>query len=179
VAAVCVFCSGQDDLPGGYLELAREAGRRIAERGHTLVFGGGRSGMMGALADAARAAGATTVGIIPESLKAAERSDPACDELIVTPDLAGRKILMIEKADGFLVLPGGLGTLDELFEVWTTGPQLGLHTKPIAVVNADGYYDGLLGWLRDVVRRGLIRERLLDVLTVAGTVDAALDRMAA
>lgn len=177
MAAVCVFCSSTDGLDPAYLGLARETGRRIAERGHHLVFGGGRTGMMGAAATAARAAGAVTVGVIPESLRAAERADTACDELIVTTDLAERKTVMIEKADAFLVLPGGLGTLDELFEVWTTGPQLGLHSKPVLLVDADGYYSGLLGWLREVSGRGLIRAELLDALTVTGGVDEALDRI--
>ena len=177
MAAICVFCSGKPDAPSHFLELAQQTGRALANAGHSLVYGGGGLGMMGALATAARAAGVPVTGVIPEGLVRLERAAQDLDELIVSADLAARKAIMIERADGFLVLPGGLGTLDELFEVWTTGPQLGLHTKPVVLLDADGFYSGLMTWLRDVVSRGLIRPSLLDGVTVASTVDEALEAL--
>jgi uncharacterized protein (TIGR00730 family) len=177
VAAICVFCSGKPDAPEPFFELARETGRELARAGHSLVYGGGGLGMMGALARSARAAGATVVGVMPEGLVRLERANQEVDELIITADLAARKAVMIEKADGFLVLPGGLGTLDELFEVWTTGPQLDLHVKPIVLLDADGFYAGLMTWLREVATRGVLRPALLDEVAVASTVGEALDAL--
>jgi len=134
--------------------------------------------MMGALAHAARAGGATIVGVTAEVLTETEGSDHASDRLIMTADLGSRKATMIENADHFVILPGGLGTLDELFEVWTTGPQLMLHHKTIVLVNEDGFYDGLLKWLREVSDLGLIHPRLLDTLTVVHTAEEAIDQVA-
>jgi uncharacterized protein (TIGR00730 family) len=177
MAAICVFCSGKADAPEHLFELARTVGRGLADRGDTLVYGGGGLGMMGALATAARAAGAPVIGVMPEGLVQLERAAQDLDELIVTADLAARKAIMIEKADGFLILPGGLGTLDELFEVWTTGPQLRLHTKPVVLLDADGFYAGLMAWLREVSSRGVLGPGLLDAVTVASTVDEALEAL--
>ncbi|TDB81923.1 TIGR00730 family Rossman fold protein, partial [Micromonospora fluostatini] len=120
MAAICVFCASSRTLDQRWLDLAAETGAELARRGHTLVSGGGCVGMMGALVDGARAAGGTTVGVIPQSLVDLEVADLASDELLVTDSMASRKTLMIERSDAFLTLPGGLGTLDELFEVWTT-----------------------------------------------------------
>jgi uncharacterized protein (TIGR00730 family) len=170
VAAVCVFCSGKPDAPEPFFDLARETGRGLAREGHSLIYGGGGLGMMGELARAAHAAGVPVTGVMPEGLIAVERASPEVDELIVSPDLAARKAIMIEKADAFLVLPGGLGTLDELFEVWTTGPQLRLHAKPIVLLDADGFYAGLVTWLAS---RPLINPALLDAVTVAPTLGDA------
>jgi uncharacterized protein (TIGR00730 family) len=156
------------------LDLAREVGTEIAARGHRLVSGGGCVGMMGAVAEAARAGGAHTLGIIPQSLVDLEVADLDSDELIVTADMASRKTLMMEKADAFLVLPGGLGTLDELFEVWTTA-ILGLHAKRTVVLDTDGFYAGLVEWLALAVEHRFVQPRALMTVQVVQTVDRALD----
>jgi uncharacterized protein (TIGR00730 family) len=174
VAAVCVFCASSRQLVRSWLDLAEQTGRELARRGHTLVSGGGRVGMMGAVADGARAGGGHTVGVMPQSLVDQEIADTRADELVVTDGLASRKTMMMEKADAFLTLPGGLGTLDELFEVWTTA-TLALHRKPVVLLDADGFYRGLTDWLDGLVAATFARREALDLLVVVDTVPAALD----
>ncbi|MEV5823678.1 TIGR00730 family Rossman fold protein [Micromonospora harpali] len=173
MAAICVFCASSRTLDQRWLDLAAETGREIARRGHTLVSGGGCVGMMGAVVDGARSAGGRTVGVIPQSLVDLEVADLASDELLVTASMADRKTLMIEKSDAFLTLPGGLGTLDELFEVWTTA-TLALHTKPMVLVDADGFYRPLLDWLTTLTDRHFLKPAGQDLLLVADTIPAAL-----
>jgi uncharacterized protein (TIGR00730 family) len=134
--------------------------------------------MMGAVADGARAGGAHTLGIMPQSLVDLEVADERADELIVTDGMASRKILMIEKSDAFLTLPGGLGTLDELFEVWTTA-TLAAHRKPVVLVDADGFYTGLVAWLDGLSGHNVVRPEALEMLIVTDTVPAALDQIEA
>jgi uncharacterized protein (TIGR00730 family) len=172
VAAVCVFCASSSTLHQRWLDLARNTGRELAARGHTLVSGGGRVGMMGAVAEGARSGGAHTLGVIPQSLVDLEVADTSADELIVTDDMGARKDLMIERSDAFLTLPGGLGTLDELFEVWTTA-TLDLHHKPIVLLDPDGFYDGLLSWLDKLSDTDFVRRPALDRVTVAPSIPAA------
>jgi uncharacterized protein (TIGR00730 family) len=174
VAAVCVFCGSSRTLDERWLALAREVGTEIGRRGHTLVSGGGCVGMMGAVADAARAAGAHTFGVIPEALVALEVADRSADELVVVVDMFARKTVMIDKADAFLTLPGGLGTLDELFEVWTTA-TLAVHAKPIVLLDTAGFYAGLTGWLAGLVPAGFVRAEALEMVTVAADVGAAFE----
>jgi uncharacterized protein (TIGR00730 family) len=174
VAAICVFCASSSTLEQRWLDLATETGKELAARGHTLVSGGGRVGMMGAVADAARAGGAHTLGVIPQSLVDLEVADTAADELIVTDDMGVRKNLMIERSDAFITLPGGLGTLDELFEVWTTA-TLSLHRKPIVLLDPDGFYTGLMAWLGDLADTQFVRRPALELVTVVSTIPAALD----
>ncbi|MDT5033854.1 MAG: hypothetical protein QOC94_4025 [Actinoplanes sp.] len=174
VAAICVFCASSSTLERRYLDLAARTGKALAARGHTLVSGGGCVGMMGALAVAARAGGAHTLGVIPQALVDLEVADAAADELIVTADMGKRKDLMIERSDAFITLPGGLGTLDELFEVWTTA-TLDLHSKPIVVLDPDGFYTGLLTWLTRLAETAFVRREALEAITVVTTIPAALD----
>ncbi|HEX6872342.1 MAG TPA: TIGR00730 family Rossman fold protein [Micromonosporaceae bacterium] len=174
MAAICVFCASSTRLEPRWLDLAWQLGKAIAERGHELVSGGGSVGMMGALAEGARAGGGHTVGVIPQSLVDLEVADHDADELVVTDGMAARKIVMIERADAFLTLPGGLGTLDELFEVWTTA-TLGLHIKPLVLLDTDGFYAGLVDWLKGLVGQGFVRPEGFDLLYVAQRVDEALD----
>jgi uncharacterized protein (TIGR00730 family) len=174
VAAICVFCASSRTLEKRWLDLAREVGTEIAARGHRLVSGGGCVGMMGAVAEAARAGGAHTLGVIPQSLVDLEVADRDADELIITADMAGRKMLMMEKADAFLVLPGGLGTLDELFEVWTTG-ILGMHAKRTVLLDTDGFYAGLVEWLTFAIEHRFVQARALVTVQIVQTVDRALD----
>jgi uncharacterized protein (TIGR00730 family) len=178
VAAVGVFCASSRVLDRRWLDLAYAVGVEIGRRGHTLVSGGGRVGMMGTVAAGARSAGAHTLGVIPQSLVDLEVADVAADELLVTDAMSTRKTLMIDKSDAFLTLPGGLGTLDELFEVWTTA-TLALHAKPVVVLNVDGFYTGLLDWLRGLVPAGFVRAEGLGLLTVVDSVPAAFDAMEA
>jgi uncharacterized protein (TIGR00730 family) len=174
VAAVCVFCASSVTLDEHWLELARQVGAQLAAAGHSLVSGGGRVGMMGTVAAGARAADARTVGVIPESMINSEIPDTGSDELVITKDMAARKTVMIARSDAFLVLPGGLGTLDELFEVWTTG-TLGLHAKPVVLLDIDGFYGGLLDWLRGLVATGFVRAAALESLVVVDSVAGALE----
>jgi uncharacterized protein (TIGR00730 family) len=176
MAAICVFCASSVRLSPRWLELARSVGAALAARGHRLVSGGGRVGMMGTVAAGARAAGGHTLGVMPESMIAEEIADTDSAEFVVTADMATRKTELIARSDAFLALPGGLGTLDELFEVWTTG-SLGLHGKPVVVLDVDGFYTGLLDWLRGLVPVGFVRAEALAYLTVAHTVDEALDAL--
>lgn len=172
MSAICVYCaSGSVDK--SYLDLAEQTGRAIAEAGHSLVTGGGKVGMMGAIVRGARSAGGYTIGIIPEHLMKAEVADTDSDELIVTATMRERKRLMDELADGFITLPGGIGTLEELFETWTGG-FLGVHAKPIALLNHDGFYDPMLGWLDDLATRGFVAPAALARLQVAPTIGSAL-----
>jgi len=132
--------------------------------------------MMGAVADGARSGGAHTLGVIPQSLVDLEVADLNSDELIVTDDMGTRKNLMLERSDAFVTLPGGLGTMDELFEVWTTA-TLDLHTRPIVLLDTDGFYDGLLTWLDGLAGIGFARTAALGRLTVAKSIGAALDEI--
>ena len=174
MAAVCVFCASSSSLEQRWLDLARNTGLELATRGHTLVSGGGRVGMMGAVADGCRTGGAHTLGVIPQSLVDLEVADTAADELIVTDDMGARKELMIKRSDAFITLPGGLGTLDELFEVWTTA-TLDLHHKPIVLLDPDGFYDGLLSWLGKLADTEFVRRPALERVTVVGSIAAAFD----
>ncbi|WP_430497742.1 TIGR00730 family Rossman fold protein [Micromonospora trifolii] len=174
MAAICVFCASSRTLDQRWLDLAAETGAELARRGHTLVSGGGCVGMMGALADGARSAGGRTVGVIPQSLVDLEVADLASDELLVTDSMASRKTLMIDKSDAFLTLPGGLGTLDELFEVWTTA-TLALHTKPMVLIDTDGFYRPLLDWLDALADQTFLKPAGRDLLAVTTTVTEALN----
>jgi uncharacterized protein (TIGR00730 family) len=178
VAAVCVFCGSSTELDERRLALARAVGAGLAARGHSLVSGGSRLGMMGTLAEGARAGDAFTLGVIPAAMVGREVADTASDELVVTDDMAARKTVMMARSDAFLVLPGGLGTLDELFEVWTTG-VLGVHAKPVVLLDPDGFYTGLLDWLRGLVPQGFVRPRALHLLIVVSSVQEALDAVEA
>ncbi|SDX98118.1 hypothetical protein SAMN05444365_101280 [Micromonospora pattaloongensis] len=174
MARICVFCASSRTVEQRWLDLATETGREIARRGHALVSGGGCVGMMGALADGARAGGGQTLGVIPQALVDLEVADTHSDELVVTDGMGSRKALMIEKADAFITLPGGLGTLDELFEVWTTA-NLALHAKPVVLVDTDGFYRGLLDWLAGLAATAFVRPAAMDLLVVVDSVPAALD----
>ncbi len=153
--SICVYCGSRPGTQAAYAEAARAVGRWIGERGGQLVYGGGRSGLMGTVADAALAAGARVVGVIPQSLVDREHAHRGCTELHVVQTMHERKRLMAERADAFLALPGGIGTMEEFFEIWTWR-QLGHHDKPVGLLNQDGYYDALLQFMQDGVRGGFM-----------------------
>ena len=173
--AVCVYCAS-GPTHRELLELAAELGEAIAERGWTLVWGGGRVSAMGAVASAARARGGKTVGVLPKMLAHSERADHDADELIVVDTMRERKQVMEDRADAFIALPGGIGTLDELFEALTLC-YLGMHHKPVVMLDPWGHYDGLRAWLYGLVDTGYVSEAALDRLVVVDEVSAALAAM--
>ena len=176
--SLCVFCGSSPGDRPEYLQVARDAGRLIAQRGLTLVYGGGKVGLMGAAADAALAAGGRVVGIIPQMLLDREVGHPGLSELHVVTTLAERKLLMGELSGGFLTLPGGVGTLDELFEAWSW-TQLDLHRKPSGLLNHAGYYDALIAFLDHTVAEGFLRPRHRAALLVDTAVEPLLDQLQA
>ena len=172
-AAVCVYCSSSESIDSGFIDLAGEVGAQLAAAGYSLVSGGGRVSMMGAVAAAARAGGAHTVGVIPQHLLGYEMADTDADELIVVDTMRQRKAVMDERSDAFLALPGGIGTLEELFEVWTAG-SLGMHAKPVIVLDVEDFYGPLWELLRSFQRQGFVREQAMQSLIRVTTVEAAL-----
>jgi uncharacterized protein (TIGR00730 family) len=175
---VCVYCSSSETIDPVHVELAAEVGKRLAAEGHGLVSGGGRVSMMGAIARAARAGGAHTVGVIPAHLVPYEVADTEADELIVVETMRERKRAMDERADAFLALPGGIGTLEELFEVWTAR-SLGMHDKPVVVLDPDGFYAPLWRYLDELEQHGFVRAAALATLRRVTTVDEALAALTA
>ena len=174
--AVCVFCASGPVAPE-HLGLARDLGAGIARRGWTLVSGGGRVGMMGALARAARAGGARTVGVIPTALVDREVADDEADELVVVDGMRERKAAMDMRCDAVVALPGGLGTLEELFEAWTAR-YLGMHAKPVVLCDPGGHYEGLLAWVEGLTGTGFVSAGSFDALVRTTTAGAALDAAA-
>jgi len=172
---VCVFCGSSPGARPSYLETARRAGELIGEKGHTLVYGGGATGMMGELARAAMKAGARVIGIRPTVLDHLELPQGGI-EMVPTPDLFERKQRMIGRSDAFLILPGGLGTLDEFFEVVTTA-QLGMHALPVVLVNTEGYFEPLLALFRHVDAEGYIYGDVARLFYAAADVDEAFSRL--
>jgi uncharacterized protein (TIGR00730 family) len=171
---VCVFCASSQRIDPAAVALAEQVGAEIGRRGWTLVSGGGSVSSMGAVARAARAAGAVTVGVIPRALADLEVADHGADELVVTDDMRQRKGVMDRRSDAFLALPGGLGTLEELLEVWVAA-SLGMHGKPVVVLDPDGVYDGLRALVGSLVAGGYVRQEAADVVRWTASVAAALD----
>ena len=163
--SVCVYCGSREGSDSRHAEAAVATGQWIGSRGGQLVYGGGRNGLMGMVANATVAAGGRVVGIIPRALVDREMANEACTELLVVETMHERKRLMAERSDAFLALPGGIGTFEELFEVWTWR-QLGYHDKPIGLLNVAGYYDPLLAFLRTGVQAQFMGDWLMDLLSV-------------
>ena len=155
--SICVYCGSRPGENPLFADTARAVGQWIGERGGQLVYGGGRSGLMGTVADATQAAGGRVVGVIPQALVDKEHARTACDELHIVQTMHERKAMMAERSNVFLALPGGIGTFEELFEVWTWR-QLGYHDKPIGLLNVAGYYDAMLEFLRTSVASGFMSE---------------------
>ncbi|AYN18225.1 TIGR00730 family Rossman fold protein [Pseudomonas monteilii] len=176
VRSVCVFCGASIGANPAYREAAVALGQAIARRGLTLVYGGGAVGLMGVVADAAMAAGGEVVGIIPQSLLDAEVGHKGLTRLEVVDGMHARKARMAELSDAFIALPGGLGTLEELFEVWTWG-QLGYHAKPLGLLDVNGFYDKLGGFLDHIVEEGFVRQQHRAMLLLAQQPDELLDGM--
>jgi len=173
VATVCVFCGSNVGLHPSYAIAAAELGESIARTGRRLVYGGGKVGLMGVLADAAIAAGGHVTGVIPSALVAKEVAHSGLSELVVTETMHERKAVMAELSDGFIALPGGMGTLEELLEV-VTWAQLGLHRKPVVVLDVNGFFRPLFTMLERTVDAGFTRHSHLDLAIAATTVPQAL-----
>ena len=176
--SLCVFCGSSTGHERAYVEAARTLGRMLAESGIRLVFGGGRVGLMGEVADAALAAGGEAVGVIPNSLVEREIAHTSLTDLYVVGSMHERKAMMSDLSDGFVALPGGTGTLEEFFEVLTLA-QLGEHTKPCGLLNVAGYYDPLLAVFDHMVDRGFLSESNQALVLVEidpGTLLAKLER---
>ena len=176
--SLCVYCGSRPGELPAYADAARAVGHEIGRRGWQLVYGGGRAGLMGVVADAALEAGAAVVGVIPRSLMDRELGHPALTELHVVETMHQRKTMMAERSDAFVALPGGIGTFEELFEVWTWR-QLGYHDKPIGLLNVAGYYDQLLAFLQQSEARGFMAAAQTGLLQVHDDVLALLERLGA
>jgi len=170
---VCVYCGSSEGNDPAYRAAAGELGERLARAGIGLVYGGASIGVMGTLAEATLAHGGEVIGVIPESLMAAEVSHPALSQRYIVTTMHERKALMASLADGFIAMPGGLGTLEELFEMLTWA-QLGFHDKPIVALNTAGYYTPLLTFLDEAVASGFIRPAYRAMLKAADTPGAAV-----
>ncbi|MFT3965678.1 MAG: TIGR00730 family Rossman fold protein [Sphingobium sp.] len=173
---ICVFLGSSTGVSSVYGEAARNFGALLARRGIGLVYGGGSIGLMGLIADGACAAGGEVVGIIPEALRAREQDHAGLSALHVVSTMHERKAMMAEMSDGFVALPGGIGTFEELFEVWTWA-QLGYHAKPCALLNVNGFYDGMRGFIDHVVEEGFLRTPHRDMLMVHDDPGALLDAL--
>ena len=176
--SVCVFCGSSTGNGETFIEEARNFAQLLAASGRKIVYGGGNIGLMGILADAAVGAGGTVIGVIPDALVAKELAHDNLEDLHVVRSMHERKALMAELSDGFVALPGGIGTLEELFEIWTWG-QLGLHRKPYGLLNISGFYDPLLNFLDGVVENGFLRKAHRNMLLVDSDAKSLLQRMEA
>ena len=170
---LCVYCGSSGAVDREYREAATELGGCLAAAGIGLVYGGGRVGLMGLLADAALAGGGEVIGIIPSRLRDAELAHPGATEMVVVDSMHERKRLMAEKSDAFAVLPGGIGTLDEMFEI-LSWKQLGLHDKPILLADIAGYWAPLRALLDDIVTKGFARPEARELLRVVPTIRALM-----
>jgi uncharacterized protein (TIGR00730 family) len=175
---LAVYCGSATPADPVYIESARMVGRTLVQRGIGIVYGGGRLGLMGAVADAALEAGGEVIGVIPEALVDAEVAHRGCTELHVVANMHQRKALFTDLSDGFVSLPGGVGTMDELWEA-VSWAQLGYHAKPVGLLNVAGYYDHLIAFNRDMIDAGFVRRQHAGILIHAVSIEALLDAMGA
>jgi len=173
---LCVFAASSDAAIAAYGDAATRLGQLMAEAGMTLVYGAGKVGLMGAVARGVHAHGGRVVGVIPEKLNVDALTYSDCDELIVTTTMSERKSIMTARADGFVILPGGFGTLEELFEV-LVGKQIGYHGKPIVFLNTAGAFDGLMAYFAEMVSLELVRADHCDLFSVATTPEGVMEAM--
>ncbi|MFL5243070.1 MAG: TIGR00730 family Rossman fold protein [Gemmataceae bacterium] len=174
---LCVFCGSQAGKQPLYAQKARDFGSLLAQRGISLIYGAGNIGLMGVLADAVLQAKGEVIGVIPKSLVDREVAHAGLTELHIVNTMHERKALMADRADGFAALPGGYGTADEFFEILTWA-QLGLHAKPIGLLNIAGYFDSLLEWLNHMIREGFLKPKHYRLLQIANQGEQLLDMLA-
>ena len=175
---LAIYCGSATPADPLYIDTARQVGRTLAERGIGVVYGGGRLGLMGAIADSALQAGGEVIGVIPQALVDAEVAHRGLSELHVVPGMHARKQLFTDLSDGFVTIPGGTGTMDELWEALSWA-QLGYHADPVGLLNTAGYYDHLIAFWGKMGEVGFLRQQHRDLLVVADTLDTLLDKMAA
>lgn len=171
--SITVYCGSREGNSPGFAAVAAEVGRWIGDNGGQLVYGGGNNGTMGIMADATLAAGGRVIGVIPSALVEREWAKRDCTELHIVENMHERKRLMAERADAFLALPGGIGTFEEFFEVWTWR-QLGYHDKPVGLLNAGGYYDPMITFLQSSVTHGFMSDWQMDLVQVGDEVATLL-----
>ena len=174
--SICVYCGSRPGENVQFGQAAEAVGQWIGSHGGQLVYGGGRSGLMGTVAEATRRAGGRVVGVIPQALVDKELANRLCDELHIVQTMHERKAMMAERSDAFLALPGGIGTFEELFEVWTWR-QLGYHNKPVGVLNVAGYYDPLTAFLKTSVASGFMGEWQMDLVVTATNTDELMRQL--
>jgi uncharacterized protein (TIGR00730 family) len=173
LSSICVFCGSNAGADPAYLEAAEAVGRRLAQRGVRVVYGGGKVGMMGAVADAVRDEGGDVIGVIPQAIVDLEIGHDGLDDLRVVGSMHERKALMAELSDAFIALPGGIGTLEELFEVYTWA-QLGIHAKPLGLLDVAGYFRPLVAFLDHAVQERFLRPETRTLLAVSDDLDDLL-----
>lgn len=178
VKSVCVYCGASSGTSESFVNIAKELGRELAERGIRLIYGGGGIGLMGAVADATMAAGGQVVGIIPQHLERAELGHRGLTELKIVDTMHTRKRMMFDMSDAFIILPGGMGTLDETFEI-ITWRQLGMHDKPIVLINHDSYWEPFLDLVDHVIDNGFARPAARQLFSVVGNVNRLFDLLGA
>lgn len=176
ISSVCVYCGSSDKVKESYRQAAVDLGTKLAARDMELVYGGGRVGLMGLVADGVIQGGGKVYGVIPRFLDNLEVAHEGVTELVLTENMHERKMLMAERADGFIVLPGGLGTLDETFEI-LTWKQLRLHDKPVVILNIDGYWDALVELIHNQVNENFAKPANLDLFVVVNSVEEALEAL--
>lgn len=176
ISSICVFCGSSEGNDPEILEQAKQLGQVFADRDIALIYGGSQLGIMGAVAKSCLQSGGKAIGIIPEFLKTKEIVHTGLDDLITTETMHERKLKMQEISDGFITLPGGFGTFEELFEI-ITWSQLGLHHKPIGLLNTNGFYDALIEMLDEMVKRGFLKQNNRDLLLVDEDINRLIDAM--
>jgi len=171
---ICVYCSSSNEVPDIYRQAAIAMGEALVRQGIGLVFGGGSVGLMGVVADTVLAGGGEVIGVIPEKLQARELGHNGCTQLHVVDTMHTRKAMMMDLADGFIALPGGYGTMEELFEA-TTWAQLNYHMKPVGLLNVDGFFDPVVQWVERAVQEQFVRPAHAQLISVADDPDALLE----
>lgn len=176
--SIAVYCGSSFGTDADFIVQARRTGEMLAQQGKTLVYGGGRSGLMGVVADSALAAGGQVIGVIPKNLVDNELAHPGLTELYVVETMQQRKTKMSELAEGFIAMPGGAGTLEEIFEQWTWA-QLGIHSKPCAFLNVSGFYDDLIRFIQLTAEKELSKQRFVDRLIASTSIEDILNQFEA
>jgi uncharacterized protein (TIGR00730 family) len=172
--SIAIFCGSALGIAPVYTQIAEKVGQTLAARQQTLIYGGGRSGLMGIVADSTLAAGGQVIGVIPKQLVDRELAHPGLTELHIVENMHERKTKMSELADGFIAIPGGVGTLEEIFEQWTWA-QLGIHEKPCAFLNAENFYTGLIHFIQHTTEQGFTKARFTEKLIVSEEIETILD----
>ena len=174
--SIAVFCGSSEGNDSVIINEAEQLGKTLATQKITLVYGAAKIGIMGKVAEAVLSHGGDAIGIIPNFLKTKEIVHDQLTELVVTDNMHDRKVIMYEKSDGFMIIPGGFGTMDEFFEITTWG-QLGLHTKPIGILNSNGYYTALIDQCKMMVTKGFLKQENLDAVVVDHSIEGLLEKM--